>query len=253
METSVTLKKNLTWSNWRFVTKIFGNKYDFLRESPSSLFTIFSFFVFSLFSVLNVKNWNWNWNNQKKIAIPVFIKELGKYIKPENNFNKCQHRKLIVIPGVWRKSMLRVYGCVFWSISLLSVYMCVRIPLSSRSIAGASSSRALPGFPSNYLCAFLMDGCVATKQPKYGNLGDIEEKSNLIKLKVCEKDFMKQIWFPPRVPILSFHYSQFFCLVTIFSVESKELELELEQPKQTRHPCIYQRTWKIHKAWEQIQ
>jgi len=27
-----------------------------------------------------------------------------------------------------------------------------------------------------------------------------------------------------------------FCLVTIFSVESKELELELEQPKKNRHP-----------------
>ena len=35
METSVTLKENLTWSNWRFVRKIFGNKYDFLQESPS--------------------------------------------------------------------------------------------------------------------------------------------------------------------------------------------------------------------------
>jgi len=89
--------------------------------------------------------------------------------------------------------MLRVYGCVFCSTSLLSVYMCVRIPLSSRSIAGVSSSRALSGFPSNRLCAFLIDGCVATKQQKNGNLGDIEEKSKLIKLKVCDKDFRKQI------------------------------------------------------------
>jgi len=32
----MTLKKNLAWSNCRFVTKIFGNKYDFLRESLSS-------------------------------------------------------------------------------------------------------------------------------------------------------------------------------------------------------------------------
>ena len=81
------------------------------------------------------------------------------------------------------KPMLRVHGCVFCSISLLSVYMCVRIPLRSRSIAGVFSSRALPGFPSNHLCAFLNDGCVVTKQQKNGNLGDIE-KSNLIKLKV---------------------------------------------------------------------
>jgi len=91
--------------------------------------------------------------------------------------------------------MLRVDGCVFCSISLLSVYMCVRIPLSSRSVAGESSSRALPGpgFLSNHLSAFLIDGCVATKQPKNGNLCDIEEKSNLIKLKVCDKDFRKQM------------------------------------------------------------
>ena len=41
METSVTLKKNVTWSNWRFVTKIFENKYDFLRESPSSPWSFF--------------------------------------------------------------------------------------------------------------------------------------------------------------------------------------------------------------------
>ena len=81
--------------------------------------------------------------------------------------------------------------------------MCVRIPLSSRSIAGVSSSRALPGFTSNHLCAFLIDGCVAMKQQKNGNLGDIEEKSNMIKLKVCDEDFWKQIWFTPRVPILS--------------------------------------------------
>jgi len=44
------------------------------------------FFVFSLFLRLRVKNWNWNWNNQKRIAIPVFIKEFGKHIKTK--FNK---------------------------------------------------------------------------------------------------------------------------------------------------------------------
>jgi len=42
-----------------------------------------------------------------------------------------------------------------------------------------------------------------------------------------------------------------FCLVAIFKVESKELELELEQPKENRYPCIYQRTWKTRK--EKIQ
>jgi len=81
--------------------------------------------------------------------------------------------------------------------------MCVRIHLSSRSIAGEHSSRALPAFPSHHLCALLIDGCVATKQQKNGNIGDSEQKSNLNKLRVCDTDFRKKIWFPPRVPILS--------------------------------------------------
>ena len=40
-----------------------------------------------------------------------------------------------------------------------------------------------------------------------------------------------------------------FCLVNIFSVESKELELELEQPKKNRHPKKIdqlERTCQIH-------
>jgi len=87
--------------------------------------------------------------------------------------------------------MLRVYGLVFCSISFLSVYMCVRMPLSSRSIAGVPSSRVLPVFPPHHMCAFLIDGCVAMKQQrKNGNLGD-SEKSDLIKLKVYDKDFRK--------------------------------------------------------------
>jgi len=71
------------------------------------------------------------------------------------------------------------------------------------SIAGVPSSRALPGFPVHHLCAFLIDGCMATKQQKNGNLCDSEEKSNLIKLKVCDKDFRIQISFPPRVFVFS--------------------------------------------------
>ena len=56
----------------------------------------------------------------------------------------------------------------YLSISFLSVYMCVRMPLSSRSIAGVPSSRALLVFPPHHrdMCAFLIDGCVATKQQK---------------------------------------------------------------------------------------
>jgi len=38
-----------------------------------------------------------------------------------------------------------------------------------------------------------------------------EKKSNLIKLKVCYKDLRKQIWFPPRVPILYGPFSQIQC------------------------------------------
>ena len=99
--------------------------------------------------------------------------------------------------------MLRVYGCVFCSISLLSVYMCVRIHLSSRSRAGVLSSWALPVFRSHHWCALIIDSCVATKQQKNGNLGDSEQKSNLNKFKVCDKDFRKKISFPPIIPIIS--------------------------------------------------
>jgi len=42
---------------------------------------------------------------------------------------------------VWCPPILRVYGCVFRSISLLPVYMCVRMPIRLRSIAGVSSSK----------------------------------------------------------------------------------------------------------------
>jgi len=49
--------------------------------------------------------------------------------------------------------MLRVYGCVFCSISLWSVsmsllfdYLCMRLPFIPWSIAGVPSSQVLPGF-----------------------------------------------------------------------------------------------------------
>jgi len=38
-----------------------------------------------------------------------------------------------------------------------------------------------------------------------------EKKSNLIKLKVCHKDLRKQIWLPPRVPILHGPFSEIQC------------------------------------------
>jgi len=43
-------------------------------------------FILLLFLRLRVKKWNWNWDKQKRIDIPVFIKELGKRIKKK--FNK---------------------------------------------------------------------------------------------------------------------------------------------------------------------
>ena len=80
-----------------------------------------------------------------------------KYIKKKFNVY-VNNRKLIAVLSLVASSMLRVYGCVFCDISLLSVYMCVRMPLSSRSIAGVPSSRALLGYliTEHNLCAFLM-------------------------------------------------------------------------------------------------
>ena len=110
-------------------------------------------FVLSLFLRIRVNNWNWKWNKTKN-RNPCIHRRTWKIHKEKNEF-KCQNRtwKLIIaIPGVWRKSMLRVYGCMFCSISLLSVYMCVRVSLSSRSTAGVPSSRALPHFPLHTTC-----------------------------------------------------------------------------------------------------
>ena len=82
-----------------------------MSESQST----FQLFVLSLFSVLRVKNWNWNWNNQKKNRHPK--KKYQRIWKVHTDKIRStwifQHRKLIVIPGVWRKSMWRFYGCVF--------------------------------------------------------------------------------------------------------------------------------------------
>jgi len=109
-------------------------------------------FVLSLFLRMRVNNWNWKWN-KKNNRHPCIRRRTCKIHKEKNQL-KCQNRtwKWMAIPGVWRKSMLRVYGCVFCSISLLSVYMCVRIPWSSRSTAGVPSSRALPHFPPHTTC-----------------------------------------------------------------------------------------------------
>jgi len=69
-----------------------------------------------------------------------------------------QNRTFIAVPVVCYPFMLRVYGCVFGSISLMSVYMCVRTPLSSRSIARVPLSQTLPGYliTAHHLCVFLL-------------------------------------------------------------------------------------------------
>jgi len=112
---------------------------------------------------MRANNWNWNWNKKNRHSCIYW--RTWKIFK-EKNQSKCQNRicKLIVIPGVWRESMLRVYGCVFCSICLLSVYMCVRIPLCSRSIAGVPSRRALPHFPHHTTC--MSYWMVLWEQPK---------------------------------------------------------------------------------------
>jgi len=77
-----------------------------------------------------------------------------------HNNNKKIDTELYAVSGVCCSSMLHVCGCLFGAISssLLSVYMCVRMPLSSRSIAEVPLSWALLGFPitAHHLCAFLM-------------------------------------------------------------------------------------------------
>ena len=102
--------------------------------------------------------------------------ELGK----EQIRQICQNRKLIAVLVVCCPFMLHVYGCVFCSISLLSVYMCVRMPLSSRSIAGVPSSQALPGYliTAHHLCAFLLylrASCVAAWQEQKTKIGRINK------------------------------------------------------------------------------
>jgi len=146
---------------WRFVEKTFRVKKYFLQTTTKVCHVkvtvdLPTFCLVTIFSVESKELELEVEQPKQKIAIPVFIL-LTWNIHTGKIQQICQHRKLIVIPGVWRKSTLRFYGCVLCSISLLSVYMCVRIPLSSRSIVGVSSSRALPGFPSNHLCAFLID------------------------------------------------------------------------------------------------
>jgi len=54
--------------------------------------------------------------------------------------------KLITVSGVCCLSLLRVYACVYCSISILFVYTYVRMPSSPGSIVGVPSSQAPPGF-----------------------------------------------------------------------------------------------------------
>jgi len=122
------------------------------------------------------------------------IKENGKINKEKNQWTR-QHRKLICIPGAWRN---RTNPCCmfmdvcFCSISLLSVYMCV-YTLKFKVHCGSVFESGASGFPSTLpVCVPNWRLCGDETTSKNGNLGD-SEKSNLIKLKVCDKDFRKKI------------------------------------------------------------
>ena len=59
--------------------------------------------------------------------------------------------KLNTVSGVCCLSLLRAYTCMFCSISILFLYVYVRMPSSPGSIAGVSSSPALPGYLVTHL------------------------------------------------------------------------------------------------------
>ena len=87
--------------------------------------------------------------------------------------------------------MLRVYGCMFCSISLLSVYMVCAYTLKFKVHCGSTFEPGASAIPSAHHLCVLIDGSVGITKKK--TIGDIQEKSNLTKLKVCDKDFRKQI------------------------------------------------------------
>jgi len=81
--------------------------------------------------------------------------------------------------------------CVLFQISFVCVHVCaytLKFKVHCRSTFEPSAS-ALPS--AHHLCV-LIDGSVGITK-KNGNFGDLEKKCNLTKLKVCDKDFRKQI------------------------------------------------------------
>ena len=81
--------------------------------------------------------------------------------------------------------------------------MCA-LPFSSRSIAGVPSSRSLPVFPPHHMCAFLIDGCVATKQQKKWN-------------SVTQKNLTWLNWrFVTKTFEIKYHFT--FLRVSVFSL-----------------------------------
>jgi len=92
---------------------------------------------------------------------------------------------------------------VFCSISLLSVYMCA-YTLKFKVHCGSTFEPGASALPSAHHLCVLIDGCVGKnkkngfdgcvgKNKKNGNLGDFEKQSNMTKLKVCDKEFQKQV------------------------------------------------------------
>jgi len=75
--------------------------------------------------------------------------------------------------------------------SFVCVHVCA-YTLMFKVHCGSTFEAGASALPSSHHLYVLLDGSVGTTK-KNGSLGDIEEKSNLTKLKVCDKDFRKQI------------------------------------------------------------
>jgi len=76
-------------------------------------------------------------------------------------------------------------------ISFVCVHVCA-YTLKFKVHCGSTFEPGASALPSAHHLCVLIDGSVGITK-KITNFGDIEEKSNLTKLKVCEKVFRKQI------------------------------------------------------------
>jgi len=80
---------------------------------------------------------------------------------------------------------------VLFYISFVCVHVCA-YTLKFKVHCGSTFEPGASTLPSAHHLCVLIDGSVGITK-KNTNFGDIEEKSNLTKLKVCDKEFRKQI------------------------------------------------------------